>query len=245
MDKIRSAFTWVWGIGFIALMFPVTCIIWFVTYPFDTDRRLAHRFLRFQGWFLTHTIPLWSFTIEGKEKIRRNQAYVIISNHQSILDILLLDNIRGDYRWISKVENFRVPILGISMRMANYISIDRGKKDSAVRMLEEARQSLERNISIMMFPEGTRSKTKELLPFKLGAFQLALRADKPILPIVVDGTGAVLPKHGYTFSSGHKLRVRILDPVFPGAFGTGDAEEMARNFRKLISDELERMRSGG
>ncbi|MFO7575971.1 MAG: lysophospholipid acyltransferase family protein [Bacteroidales bacterium] len=242
MNRIRSAFTWIWGIGFIVLMFPFTCLIWFSAYPFDSDRKLVHRFLRLQGWFLTHTIPLWSFKVEGKEKIRRDQSYVIISNHQSILDILLLDNIRGDYRWISKAENFRVPILGLSMRMANYISIERGNKDSAVKMLEDARKSLERNISIMMFPEGTRSKTDSLLPFKTGAFQLALRADKPILPVVVDGTGAVLPKHGYTFSSGHKLRVRIMDPVFPGAFGTGDAEELARNFRKLISDELERMR---
>ena len=244
MNRIRSAFTWIWGIGFIALMFPVTCLIWFSTYPFDSDRKLIHRFLRFQGCFLTHTIPLWSFRIEGNEKIRRDQSYVIISNHQSILDIMILNNIRGDYRWISKAENFRVPILGLSMRMANCISIERGKKDSAVKMLEEARKSLERNISIMMFPEGTRSKTDELLLFKTGAFQLAMRADKPILPVVVDGTGAVLPKHGYTFSSGHKLRVRIMDPVFPGAFGTGDAEELSRNFRKLISDELERMRTG-
>lgn len=242
MNRIRSAFTWIWGIGFIVLMFPVTCLIWFSAYPFDIDRKLVHRFLRFQGWFLTHTIPLWSFKIEGEEKIIRNQSYVIISNHQSILDILLLDNISGDYRWISKAENFRVPVLGLSMRMANYISIERGNKESAVRMFDEARKSLERNISIMMFPEGTRSKTDALLPFKTGAFQLAMRTDKPILPVVVDGTGAVLPKHGYTFSSGHKLRVRIMDPVFPGAFGTGDAEELARHFRKLISDELKKMR---
>jgi 1-acyl-sn-glycerol-3-phosphate acyltransferase len=223
-------------------MFPVTCLIWFVAYPFDSDRILVHRFLRFQGCFLTHTIPLWSFKIEGKKKISRNQSYVIISNHQSIIDILLLNNIRGDYRWISKAENFRVPILGLSMRMANYISIERGNKESAAKMYEEARKSLERNISIMMFPEGTRSKKDTMLPFKTGAFQLAMRVDKPVLPVIIDGTGAVLPKHGHIFSSGHKLRVRIMDPVFPGAFGTGDAEDLARNFRKLISDELEKMR---
>jgi 1-acyl-sn-glycerol-3-phosphate acyltransferase len=224
-------------------MFPVTCLIWFAAYPFDNNRILVHRFLRFQGWFLTHTIPLWSFKIEGREKVRRNQAYVIISNHQSILDIILLDNIRGDFRWISKAENFRVPILGLSMRMAGYISIERGSKESAVKMFEEAARSLEKNISIMIFPEGTRSKTNRLLPFKTGAFQLALRADKPILPVVVDGTGTVLPKHGYTFNSGNKLRVRIMDPVFPGEFGTGDAEELANNFRKMISEELDRMKS--
>jgi len=127
--------------------------------------------------------------------------------------------------------------------MAGYISIERGSKESAVKMFEEAARSLEKNISIMIFPEGTRSKTNRLLPFKTGAFQLALRADKPILPVVVDGTGTVLPKHGYTFNSGNKLRVRIMDPVFPGEFGTGDAEELANNFRKMISEELDRMKS--
>ncbi|MBM3419960.1 MAG: 1-acyl-sn-glycerol-3-phosphate acyltransferase [Bacteroidetes bacterium] len=243
MENFRSVFTWVFTVVFLGLMFPVTCIIWFAGYPFDRYGKLVHRFLLFQGRTLTRATPLWKFKIEGTEKIRKGQAYVIICNHQSVLDIILLNNIRTDFRWISKAENFRVPILGQSMRMAGYISIQRGNKDSSIQMHEKALKVLSRNTSIMMFPEGTRSQSRKLLPFKLGAFHLALNSDKPILPVVIDGTGAVLPKHGYRFRSGHILRVSILDPVFPGAFGTGDAAGLAEKFSNLISEELEKLRT--
>jgi 1-acyl-sn-glycerol-3-phosphate acyltransferase len=179
--------------------------------------------------------------MEGRDKIRRGQSYVIISNHQSVLDIILLNNLMFDFRWISKAENFKVPVLGASMRMADYIRIERGNKESVLKMMEEAMVSLNKGISIMMFPEGTRSKTTKILPFKTGAFQLAMKADLPILPVVVDGTGRVLPKNGHTFSSGHRLRVKVLDPVFPGTFGTGDAEELAQKFREIIAAELDVM----
>ncbi|MDX9929250.1 MAG: 1-acyl-sn-glycerol-3-phosphate acyltransferase [Bacteroidales bacterium] len=234
MDSFRSSFTWVFGISFIVLMFPITILIWFLGYPFDPERRAVHRWLLFQGRFLSRTIPIWKLKIEGLEKISGNHAYVIISNHQSILDIILLNNIRCDFRWVSKVENFRVPILGPSMKMAKYISIERGNKESALRMMAEAVSSLERNISIMMFPEGTRSKSTTLLPFKTGAFQMALKTDKPILPVVIDGTGMVLPKKGHRFRSGNRLVIKVLDPVYPGSFGTGDAEELAAKFRDII-----------
>ncbi|MBE0676534.1 MAG: 1-acylglycerol-3-phosphate O-acyltransferase [Bacteroidales bacterium] len=242
MDRLRSVFTWIFAIGFITLMFPVTCLIWFVFYPIDTDRRMVHRWLLFQGWFMTRTSPVWSFRMEGREKIRSDQTYIIISNHQSVLDIILLNNLRCDFRWVSKAENYKVPILGASMRMASYILIERGNKESVMKMMDEAMSSLKKGISIMMFPEGTRSKTSSLLPFKTGAFQLAMKADLPVLPVVVEGTGKVLPKHGYSFSSGHRLRLRVLDPVFPGSFGTGDAEELALRFREMIAAELEVMR---
>lgn len=245
MERIRSFSTWVVAAGFLVLMFPVTCIIWFAGYPFDSDRRLVHRFLLFQGRVLTRATFLWKFTIEGTGKIAGNQAYIIISNHQSVLDIILLNNIKADFRWISKTENFRVPILGPSMKMAGYIRIERGNKESAIVMFEKALETLSRNISIMMFPEGTRSKDGELLPFKTGAFQLALKADKPVLPVIVDGTGAVLPKHGHRFRSGHILKARILDPVFPGSFGTGDPEELAVIFREMMAAELTRLREEG
>ena len=223
-------------------MFPVTCLLWFVSYPFDNEGMLVHRWLLFQGRYLTRMVPLWSFTIEGTEKIQKDQAYVIISNHLSILDIILLNNLGCNFRWISKAENLRVPILGLSMKMARYIEVERGNKESVLRMMEKAVDTLQKNISIMIFPEGTRSKTTATLPFKTGAFQLALKTDKPVLPVIVEGTGKVLPKHGYRFSSGHRLRVRVLDPVFPGSFRTGDHEELAVVFRKMMVDELTMMR---
>jgi 1-acyl-sn-glycerol-3-phosphate acyltransferase len=146
------------------------------------------------------------------------------------------------FRWVSKIENYKVPVLGWYLRMAKYITIDRGNKESKAEMLERSALSLRKGISIMMFPEGTRSTDREIGPFKLGAFQLALMTDKSILPVIVDGTGGVLPKHGLIFSSGHSIRMKVLDPVHPGLFGTADPEELASKFRTLMVDELKKMR---
>jgi 1-acyl-sn-glycerol-3-phosphate acyltransferase len=149
--------------------------------------------------------------------------------------------LRYRFRWISKIENYKIPVLGWYMKMAKYIVVDRGNKESKAEMMERSAESLRKGISIMMFPEGTRSKDKEIGVFKNGAFQLALMTDKPILPVIVDGTGDVLPKHGVIFTSGHVLRMRVLDPVYPGSFGTGNPEELASKFRTLIINELNKM----
>jgi 1-acyl-sn-glycerol-3-phosphate acyltransferase len=94
----------------------------------------------------------------------------------------------------------------------------------------------------MLFPEGTRSPDGDIGPFKLGAFQLAIMTDKSILPVIVDGTGGILPKKGLMFSAGHVIRVKVLDPVHPGSFGTADPEELMTKFRSMMINELNMMR---
>jgi 1-acyl-sn-glycerol-3-phosphate acyltransferase len=210
-------------------------------YPFDHERVLIHWLLVFQGLVLSRLIPIWKIRLEGREKTQKHTAYVIISNHQSIIDILIMSCLRYRFRWISKIENYKIPVLGWYMKMAKYIVVDRGNKESKAEMMERSAESLRKGISIMMFPEGTRSGDKEIGVFKNGAFQLALMTDKPILPVVVDGTGGVLPKHRVIFTSGHILRIRVLDPVYPGSFGTGNPEELASKFRTLIINELNKM----
>ncbi len=242
MDTMRSLFTWIYGILFIVLMFPLTCLIWLLTLPFDSDRMLVHRWLLFQGSFMVYTCPLWRTRIEGKEKIVQEEAYVMISNHQSIIDILLINTLGNSFRWVSKTENYRVPILGISMILARYIEIERGNKESVIRMMELAKETLSRGISVMMFPEGTRSHGNNPSPFKTGAFQLAMETGRPILPIVLDGTGKVLPKKGLKFSSGHRLRLKVLDPVYPAGFGSSDPEVVAVQFHDFLLAQLKQIR---
>ncbi len=238
MDAVISLVVWLTGIILTIILFPVSLIIWVVTFPFDPERTVMHWWLIFQGVLLSRLIPLWRVRVEGREKAKRGNAYVIISNHQSILDILILNCLRLRFRWISKIENYRTPFIGWYLRMAKYITIDRGNKESKAIMLEKSAESLRKGISIMIFPEGTRSPDKEIAPFKLGAFQLALITGKSILPVVVDGTGGVLPKHGLVFSRGHKLKIKVIDPVHPDSFGTTDPEELAVKFRNMMSHEL-------
>jgi 1-acyl-sn-glycerol-3-phosphate acyltransferase len=203
-----------------------------------------HWWLVIQGCLLTKLIPIWKISVEGREKAVGKTPYIIISNHQSIIDILIMNCLRYKFRWVSKIENLKVPFLGWYMRMAKYIVVDRGNKESKALMMEKSVECLRKGISIMIFSEGTRSLDNEIAPFKLGAFQLALMTDKSILPVVVDGTGRILPKHGLIFSTGNILKIKVLDPVHPGSFGTGNPEELALKFRDLMVDELKKMRAG-
>ena len=242
MDTVISIFVWILGLSYAIILFPVSLIIWFLVYPFDHDRAVIHWWLVIQSNLLVRIVPLWKIRIEGREKAQKKTAYVIISNHQSILDILVMNCLKFGFRWISKIENYKVPIFGWYLRMAKYIAIDRGNKESKAEMLDKSALSLRKGISIMIFPEGTRSADREIGPFKLGAFQLALMADKPILPVLVDGTGGILPKKGLIFSGGHIIRIKILEPVNPGSFGTADPEELMTKFRSMMINELKIIR---
>ncbi len=242
MDIFKSLFVWIFSLTYLIILFPVSFIIWLLLYPFDQERVVIHWWLVLQGCLLTKLIPIWKTSVEGREKALVRTPYIIISNHQSILDILIMNCLLFRFRWISKIENYKVPVLGWYLRMAKYIVVDRGNNESKTEMMEKSAECLRKGISIMLFPEGTRSTNGEIAPFKLGAFQLALMTDKSILPVIVDGTGGVLPKHGLLLSSGNILKIKVLDPVHPGSFGTGDPEELASKFRNLMVAELKKMR---
>jgi len=242
MNFLRSAIFWLLLIGVIIVLFPLSFIVWIIVYPFDHKRSVIHWWLIYEFSFLSAIMPVWRIKVEGHEKAVPKTPYIIISNHQSLLDILILFCLKCNFKWISKIENSRVPFIGWYMLMANYIYIDRGNKESKAEMMKKCEENLKNGISILMFPEGTRSHDKEIGPFKLGAFQLALQTDKSILPVVLDGTGGILPKHGLIFKGKSNLKIRILDPVHPGSFGTANPEELANRFRTFMADELRKIR---
>jgi 1-acyl-sn-glycerol-3-phosphate acyltransferase len=243
MDILKSVIVWLIGICYIAITFPLTLIIWLLALPFDREKSIIHMFLMYQSLVLSFLIPIWKIRIEGREKAVKGTTYVIISNHQSLLDILIVNCLRYRFKWISKIENFKVPVIGWYLRMADYIIVDRGNEESKTEMLERSYSCLKKGISVMIFPEGTRSTDNEIGFFKRGAFQLALQADVPILPVLIDGTGGVLPKHGLLFGSGHHIRIKILDPVNPTDFGTDIPENLAFKLSLLMTTGLKELRS--
>jgi 1-acyl-sn-glycerol-3-phosphate acyltransferase len=243
MDIFKSIIVWIIGLCFVVILFPLTLIIWVLVLPFDRERAVIHWLLVYQGLILSRLIPIWKIDIEGREKAVRRTTYVIISNHQSILDILLLNCLRYKFKWISKIENINVPVLGWYLRMADYIIVNRSNEESKAEMLEKSYRCLKRGISIMIFPEGTRSPDTEPGFFKKGAFQLAIQAGVPILPVLINGTGGILPKHGLIFGSGHNIRIRVLDPVHPATFGTDNPDDLAQKLRSLLTSELKVLRA--
>jgi 1-acyl-sn-glycerol-3-phosphate acyltransferase len=242
MDIVKSILVWIIGICFMVVLFPVTFLIWLAVLPFDKERAVIHRLLVYQSFILTRIMPIWGIDAKGREKAIRGTTCVVISNHQSILDILFINSLLYKYKWISKIENVKVPFLGWYLKMADYITVDRGNEESKVEMLEKSFSCLKRGTSIMLFPEGTRSADCEIGFFKRGAFQLAIQAGVPILPIVIDGTGGILPKHGLIFGSGHHIKIRVFEPVMPASFGTANPDELALKFSGLMKKWLSEIR---
>ncbi len=243
MDIVKSLVVWGGGIFFMVILFPITFIIWLLVLPFDKERSVIHRMLIWQSLLYRSLIPVRSCIIEGSEKAVRGTTYVVISNHQSILDILFMNSLGYRYKWISKIENYRMPFLGWYLRMADYIAIDRGNEESKVVMLDKSFSCLRKGLSIMIFPEGTRSPDNEIGFFRRGAFQLAIQAGVPLLPVVIDGTGGILPKHGLVFGTGHDVKLKVLDPVHPEAFGTDNPDELAQRLSAIMKKTLAGMRT--
>jgi 1-acyl-sn-glycerol-3-phosphate acyltransferase len=229
-----------WGFMLVTSMvfYPAALLLRAVTTPFDRRLRLLHTFSCFWASVYTWCNPLWRVRIEGKERIDRNAAYVIVSNHQSLLDILVLYRLFVHFKWVSKAENFRIPFVGWNMTLNRYIRIERGSARGNLAMMRGAEAALREGSSVMIFPEGTRSATGELGQFKAGAFELSLRSGRPVLPIVIQGTAAALPKRGFILRGKHAVRVRILEPVFPGRPAGTDAEALRAIVRGAIAREL-------
>jgi 1-acyl-sn-glycerol-3-phosphate acyltransferase len=200
--------------------------------------------LVWQSVILCRIVPAWKLTISGREKIVRGTTYVIISNHRSLIDILVLNCLRYRFKWISKIENSKVPVLGWYLKMADYITVDRDDDESKAEMLARSYRCLKEGTSIMIFPEGTRSPGDDIGIFRRGAFQLAMEANVPVLPVVTDGTREILPKHGFILGR-HDIKIRVLDPVPPGDFGTDDPEKVGAWFRELMVKELNSFKSNG
>ena len=243
MDILRSIIVWLVGAALIVVLFPLTLLAWLLTFPFDNQRKIVHGSLIFQAMFISYDVPIWRIRIEGRKKRVRGTTYVIICNHQSILDILLVNCLRYRYKWISKIENTKVPFVGWYLKMADYIVVDRGNKDSKEKMLAESYECLKKGTSLMLFPEGTRSTDNNIGFFKRGAFQLAISAHTPVLPVLIDGTGGILPKHGLIFGGFHRITIKVLDPVAPESFGTKDCEELAAKFQMMMSEALSDLRA--
>jgi 1-acyl-sn-glycerol-3-phosphate acyltransferase len=221
-------------------MFFVALAIFLVTTPFDRDGRCLHLFSCFWGHLYFHVNPFWRTRIEGRHKLPWRGAAVLVANHQSLGDILMLFGLYRPFKWVSKASVFKTPFLGWNMALNRYVGLVRGNRESIVRMMEDCERWLGRGVPVLMFPEGTRSPDGEVQPFKDGAFRLALSRGCPVIPIVVTGTADTLPKHGLLVSVRADCVVRVLDPVYPDRFGS-DHAALREHVRALIIEEKQRI----
>jgi len=233
-QQLSSVVFWAFLVSSSVALFPFAVLTWAATVLFDRRLVVLHLFTCFWGSLYTWVNPQWPVTIEGREKIDPETTYVMVANHLSLLDILVLFRIFRHFKWVSKIENFRIPFIGWNMRLNRYIKLRRGDRDSVREMMAACEQTLRSGSSIMMFPEGTRSKTGVLQPFKTGAFELALRTNLPLLPIVLSGTSDILPKKGFVLRGRHQIAITVLDPISPERFQGLDAKALAEHTREIF-----------
>lgn len=220
------------------LFFPAL-LIWLLTMPFDRRKVILHQYTCFWGALYTRVNPSWKMKMIDRKNFRDGVTYVVVSNHQSQLDILVAFNLFKHFKWVSKAEIFRVPFVGWNMYFNRYVRLVRGDKESIKKMLEVSEERLREGSSVFLFPEGTRSADGKVKPFKPGAFMLAHKMKLPILPIAISGTCNALPKHSMKYEGVHNLYLQILEEIPYSAFSSLTIEETAEMVRKIISDKVE------
>jgi 1-acyl-sn-glycerol-3-phosphate acyltransferase len=242
-QTIVSIWTWLALVTCVLVWFPIMVVLRLVTAPFDPGRYAVGYFFRQIPVAVAALNPLWRFRRSGTMPADPRRPYVVVSNHESFVDILLISHLPWEMKWLSKAELFRIPFLGWMLRLAGDIPIQRGFGPSAIEAIARCREALANRVSVMIFPEGTRSTTADLLPFKDGAFRLAIDAGVPILPLVVHGTSTALPKHDWRFGRSTAV-VRVLEPIETTGLTAADVPALKDRVRRLIVDTRAELAAG-
>jgi 1-acyl-sn-glycerol-3-phosphate acyltransferase len=239
---ILSMWAWLVLAILVVAFLPVVAIVRLITAPFDKGH--YHAGLLFRKVAVVHQKlnPLWKFTVTGQIPTDPRRPYVVVANHESFVDMLLISHLPFEMKWMSKSEFFKIPFLGWMMRLAGDIRLERGTKKAGVQALLDCRDRLENKVSVMIFPEGTRSKSGELGEFKDGAFRLALQEGVAILPLAVLGTRDALIKHDWRFGYS-TAEVRVLDPIPTDGLTKPDVEDLRDRTRGVIAAALDDMRA--
>ncbi len=205
---------WAWlALGLTILVaFPIVTVIWLATVRTDPGRYRAGYAFRKVAVVAQTLNPLWEFTVSGAVPSDPRRPYMVVANHESFVDILLIAHLPFEMKWLAKSDFFGFPLIGWMMRMAGDIRLVRSDRGSRGEARAAMLDRLADHVSVMVFPEGTRSASGELGEFRDGAFAVAVEAGVPILPLAVIGTRDALVKHDWRFGSSH-AEVRVLDPI--------------------------------
>lgn len=233
---------WIWIVtGLVAtLWLPWLALVFVITAPFDPGRYAVGRWFRRAAMTAVALNPLWHFRTSGVRISDPRRPYVAVSNHESMADIFLISHLPWEMKWLAKDSLFRLPVMGWMMRLAGDIAVRRTDRSSRVEALDQCKDRLAKKVSVMIFPEGTRSRTGELLPFKDGAFRVAVETGTPILPIAVAGTRHCLQKGSLLFGSAH-AEARVLEPIPTTGLTLHDVSALRERVRTLISNTRDQL----
>lgn len=242
-EAVRSFLLW-FGIALLAVL--IGTVAFFASslaVPFDRKRRSAHLW----PWLWARSVVALNWRTElDTRRLPRGKHFVIVANHQSLADIIVCLHVWHNFKFLAKQSVFRVPFLGWFMYPAGYIPLVRGKRSSVEEAMERCRFWLRRGVSVLLYPEGTRSPDGSVREFKPGAFRLAIETGVPILPIALGHTADMLPKNSFFFT--HKkdsMKLLVGDPIPVDGLTLDDVDALAERTRQAIIAMKDRLESGG
>ncbi len=187
---------------------------------------------------MTKVNPAWQLAMSGTRITDPRNPYVVVSNHQSMADIPLISHVPWEMKWVGKIELFRLPIIGWMMRLAGDIPVDRTDRRSGAKMILRCLKVLHLKCSVMFFPEGTRSPDALLGRFNEGAFHIAIKAQVPVLPLVIEGSHACLPKKSWKFGEPATILLKILEPVETRGMTVAEVGQLRDRVRGMIAGQI-------
>lgn len=245
-SKLSTTIFSVWGwfllAVFVLVFTPIVAIVRLVTWPFDRGAYAAGYVFRKVVVAPSTLNPLWTFRTSGELPTDMRRPYVVVANHESFVDMLLISHLPTEMKWLSKIEIMKIPFLGWMMRLARDVPLVRGDRRSGVDALDQCRQRLDDKVSVMIFPEGSRSETGDLNKFKPGAFRLAIEHGHPILPLAVHGTRSCLKSKDWRMGRA-TAEVRVLQPIETTGMTREDLPELRDRVRDLIGTTRDELRS--
>ncbi len=181
-----------------------------------------------------------TIVVRGRENLGDgSETFILMSNHQSHYDIpIIYRAIPGRIRMVAKAELFRIPLFGRAMRAGGVVEVNRSDRQQAMQNLRRSASMLDHGTHLWIAPEGTRSITGELGPFKSGGFHLALETGRRILPIAIDGTRRVLQSGTANLNKGEHVTVTILPPIDPRSFGPERRKDLSDAVKNAIASAL-------
>ncbi len=228
--------------GIVLLVFTLVylvffCAVFILTVAFDRERVILHHASKWWAVTIFRMNPWWSLKLEGKENVDPRQPCVIVTNHNSMLDIPIMYVLPLTFKWVSKREVYKWPVFGMVLWMHGDIAIDRGNAAKSLKgMIAKSGPHLERGTSVIVFPEGTRSRDGRVGKFKEGAFAVAKAHGVPVLPCVIEGTGTVIK--GKRLAMPHKFTVTALKPIDRLTVEANDPRTLAEMTREMMTEKL-------
>ena len=232
-----SVLVWASYVLIVVAWTPLVLGFRLLTFPFDRNRRRVGRLFHQSAVLAGSLTPFWTFRIEGTHLLDPSRPYVFVANHSSFTDIFLVVRLPWEMKWLSKKSIFSIPLLGWQMRVAGDVPIVRGDKASAREAMARMRKHLDNGVSVILFPEGTRSADGTLGQFRDGAFRLAIEAGVEVVPLAIVGATSALPKRSVVFRPS-TARLRVLGPVPTAGLTVGDARRLGAEVRDRIAEAI-------